>query len=198
MNDPTQDAGAALEPPVEAEVIVAPVSAEELGIELPGDPPAAIETLLHAVRDARSEASDHLDRWHRAAADLDNYRKRALREHAQIRAVAGERVISGLLPALDSFQAALGLPEDTPAERLLDGMRGTLAQLMDALGREGFEAIPAEGEPFDPGVHEAVSASADGEGRLVVVHELRRGYRLGGKVLRPALVAVGYEPEVGE
>ncbi len=177
----------------DGEVVTQPVTAESLGLDLPSDPAAAVDMLLGEIKQARDDAGDYLDRWQRAAADLDNYRKRALREQAQLRNVASERVVSSLLPVLDSFSAALDLPAETEGEqRLLAGMRGTHAQLMDVLAREGFEAIPAVGEPFDPEVHEAVSAPSDGSGTLEVIHELRRGYRLGGRVLRPALVAVGY------
>ncbi len=69
-------------------------------------------------------------------------------------------------------------------------MVSTRAQLLETLGREGFELIPAAGEPFDPKVHEAVSGPGDGEGDLVVDAELRRGYVMRGRVIRPSLVTV--------
>ena len=89
---------------------------------------------------------------------------------------------------------ASGLAAQTPGEeQVLAGVRGTFHQLMDVLSREGLEAIPAAGEAFDPQVHEAVAGG--GEGDLVVTQELRRGYALKGRVLRPAMVVVASRPD---
>ncbi|MEX0756329.1 MAG: nucleotide exchange factor GrpE, partial [Acidimicrobiia bacterium] len=103
---------------------------------------------------------------------------------------AAERVLSAMLPVLDSFDAALAIEARTETEeQLLRGMRSTRTQLMDVLAREGLEPIETVGMPFDPEVHEAVMTSG-GDGSLVVSEELRRGYRLRGRVLRAALVAL--------
>lgn len=162
-----------------------------LGIDLPDDVIEANEILKSALREAKAEAANYLDSWQRAAADFDNLRKRSLREQQQVRETAAERVVGSLLPTLDSFQAALELPTETDNEaKLLDGMRATLTQLLDVLAREGLQPIPGVGAPFDPNVHEAVTQLGDGD-NLVVVGELRRGYTLRDKVVRPASVAVG-------
>ena len=147
-----------------------------------------------AVSDARSEAAAYLDDLRRVAADSENFRKRMLRDHAVNIERASERVVQSLLPTLDSFDAALALEaETTVEEQMLQGVRRTHTQLIETLGREGLEIIPTVGEPFDPSVHEAATAPSDGEGVLMVTGELRRGYRLKDRVLRPALVAVGFE-----
>ena len=165
-------------------------SADALGLDLPAEPDAAIQVLLEAVHDARAEAGTYLDDLRRVAADFDNYRKRAVRDQQMIVDRAAERVLSAMLPVLDSFDAALAIePSTETEEQLLRGMRSTHSQLMDVLGREGLESIPSVGEPFDPEVHEAVMTSG-GDGPLVVADELRRGYRLRGRVLRAALVAL--------
>ncbi len=173
-----------------AEVIKVP-ELEPLDLELPDDPDEANEVLIAALRQSLAQEAEFLDRWQRSAADFDNLRKRSMREQQQIRSVAAERVVGSMLPTLDSFQAALELPAETDNElKLLAGIEATYLQLMDVLSREGLIPIPGVGAPFDPTVHDAVTHLGDSD-TLVVVGELRRGYRLNDKVLRAALVAVG-------
>lgn len=175
---------------VEAEILEDD-GAEPLPFDVPEDPVEANEVLTAALRQSLAQEAEFLDRWQRSAADFDNLRKRTLREQQQLRSVAAERVVGAMLPTLDSFQAALDLPAETDNEKkLLAGMEATYFQLMDVLTREGLAPIPGVGAPFDPAIHDAVTHLGDGE-TLVVVGELRRGYRLKDKVLRAALVAVG-------
>lgn len=177
-----------LEPEVViGEIVEAPKAP---GIDLPEDRDEAIEHLQGLLAESQQEASAYLDDLRRVAADFDNFRKRAIREQSATVDRAAERVVRGLLPVLDSFDAALAIEAGTDAERrLLSGMIGTREQLLTALEQEGLEVIPTVGEPFDPEVHEPVGAP-DGAGPFVVDQELRRGYRLGGKVLRAALVVL--------
>ena len=178
----------------EAEVVAEVPDPASLGLELPADPEEAIALLLRELRDAREEATSYLDDLRRVAADFDNFRKRALREQAQIVERAAERLIVDLLPVLDSFDAALAIePQTETEEKVLAGMRSTHTQFLDVLSKHGLEVIPTWGEPFDPEIHEAVNSPGPGEGRLMVTEELRRGYRLRGRVIRAALVAVAHE-----
>ena len=159
--------------------------------DLPDDPAEANEVLKATLRQSMAQGAEYLDSWQRSAAELDNLRKRSLREQQQLRSIAAERVVGSMLPTLDSFQAALELPAETENEgKLLAGIEATYTQLMDVLTREGLTPIPGLGATFDPAVHDAVTHLGDGDA-LVVVGELRRGYRLNDKVIRPALVAVG-------
>ena len=165
----------------------------DLGIELPSDPEEAVAALLIHVAAARSDAATHLDDLRRVAADFDNFRKRSQRDQMAQTQRASERVVSSMLPVLDSFDAALTIqPGSETEEKMLGGMRSTYDQLMTVLTREGLTIIDAVGAPFDPEVHEAVMTSG-GDGQLVVSQELRRGYRLGDHVLRAALVALESE-----
>lgn len=158
-------------------------------IDLPEDPDAAIDLLIGEVASARTEAARHLDHLQRVAAEFENYRKRVERDRAETVERSTERLIASLLPVLDSFDQAFSHEPETEHEAaVLKGMRSVYHQLMDTLAAEGLAAIPAEGEPFDPTVHEAVSGG--GDGHLRVATEMRRGYTLRGRVLRPALVAV--------
>ena len=162
--------------------------AAALGLELPDDKDEAVELLLAHLEQSRDEAASYLDDLKRVAADFDNYRKRTTREQALVLDRAAERVVRELMPVLDSFDAALATDASTDAERqLLAGMINTREQLLRALEQEGLEVIGTIGEKFDPEIHEPVGAP-DGTDDLVVSEELRRGYRLKGRVLRPAMV----------
>jgi molecular chaperone GrpE len=178
---------------VEGEIVPADetVTAESLGLDLPDDSGAAVEALLRLLAESRAEADRYVDDLRRVAADFDNYRKRTHREQAGLIERASERTITAMLPVLDSLDAAATIEAHTPAEeKMLAGVRGTLNQLLDILAREGLSVVPTWDEPFDPQIHEAVMRSGEGDGPLVVANELRRGYRLGGKTLRAALVEV--------
>jgi molecular chaperone GrpE len=175
---------------VEAEVVEAlgPADAAALGIDLPEDKDDAIGVLLSHLEESRDEATSYLDDLKRVAADFDNYRKRTTREQALVLDRAAERVVRELMPVLDSFDAAVTAEASTDAEKqLLSGMINTREQLLKALEQEGLEVVPSVGEPFDPEIHEPVGAPG-GTNDLVVSQELRRGYRLKGRVLRPAMV----------
>lgn len=192
----TQDTVTDGEEYVEIE-IVGP-TAEALGLDLPEDPGEAKAALLNAVADARAEAGENLEKLQRVAAEYENYRRRSERDTRDLASVATSRLVERLLPALDSFEAALSYePQTEREEKLLAGMTGTYSMLVDTLTAHGFEAIEAAGAPFDPAIHEAISAPADGDGELVVDNEVRRGYKVDGRVVRPALVTLSYG-DVGE
>ncbi len=167
-------------------------TAHELGLELPDDPGEAQELLLRELGEARQEAGEHLDMLQRVAADFDNFRRRVERDQAENVERASQRV-EGLLPTLDAFDAATAVEPQSPSEeKIREGVLSTRSQLLETLAREGFEPIPATGEVFDPKVHEAVSGpgDGDGDGDLIVGAELRRGYVMRGRVIRPSLVTV--------
>ena len=174
---PNEGATSALEP-------------HSLGLELPDNPADAIALLLTEVGTARDEAGSYLNDLKRVAADFENYRKRSMREHAAMLDRATEKLVTGLMPVLDTFDAALASEPETDSERqLYSGMINTREQLLKSLEAEGLEVVPTIGEVFDPELHEPVGAAA-GNGTLIVAQELRRGYRLKGKVMRAALVVL--------
>lgn len=176
--------------PVDEEPAEAP-TAEALGLDLPDDPAEALKVVLAALAETREDADKYLDDLRRVAADFENYRKRTQREMAAIVERASERVVRQLLPVLDSFEAALAVEARTETEeKLLSGLRNTYDLLLDVLIKEGLEPIETWDQPFDPTVHEAVVSTGEGSGPLKVTQEFRRGYKLRGKELRAALVAV--------
>jgi molecular chaperone GrpE len=165
-------------------------TAHDLGIELPEEPDEAITMLLGLVAESRDEATSYLDDLKRVAADFDNFRKRTMREQSVVLDRAAERVIQKLLPALDSFDAALSIKVESDAgKQLMAGMERTREQLLNALAEEGLTVVPTVGEKFDPEVHEPVGAPT-GNGQPVVDEELRRGYVLNERLVRAALVTL--------
>ena len=181
--------------PVEEEPPVESIEPESLGLDLPEDPAEAMAVVFEALAQARMEADRYLDDLRRVAADFENYRKRTQREMAAMVERASERVVRQLLPVLDSFEGAIAMEAKSEnEEKILVGVRNTYDLLLDVLVKEGLEPIEAWDQPFDPHIHEAVATAGQGDGPIRVTQDLRRGYKLRGKVLRPALVIVAPEP----
>jgi molecular chaperone GrpE len=122
-------------------------------------------------------------------ADFENYRKQAMKRETAIVERASESLVEQLLPVLDSFDAALAQLSDDTDPALRKGVDLVYAQLVGVLERAGLERIPSDGAAFDPNEHEAV-LHEDGDGEPVVAETMRTGYRLKGRVLRPAMVKV--------
>ncbi len=126
----------------------------------------------------------------RTAAEFDNYKKRTAREMERIGAESRARVVKELLPALDNFLRAQENSQSKP-EDYKKGVDMSIKQLLEQLTKLGLEEIKAEGEPFDPNIHYAVSrVEDDSVGENTVVQVMQKGYRMGDIVLRPAMVAV--------
>jgi molecular chaperone GrpE len=121
-------------------------------------------------------------------ADFENYRKRVLREQTSVVERATEALVESLLPVLDSFELALSTLDDA-GEKVRKGFELVYAELLGGLEKAGLERIDTDGKPFDPNVHEAVMQE-EGDGDPVVAETMRTGYRLKGRVLRPAMVKV--------
>jgi len=156
---------------------------------------AAVEADLSQLTQLEGERADLLDTLRRVQADFENYRKRMLREQTALVERATERLVEDLLPVLDSFDGALGslaAPDSPEAEKVRDGVVGIRTQLVSVLERAGLEPIDATGAAFDPNEHEAVLQD-DGDGEPHVGEVMRTGYRLKGRVLRPAMVRVTRE-----
>ena len=135
-----------------------------------------------------SERDDFRELAQRVQADFENYRKRMLREQTEKMERATEGLIEQLLSVLDSFELALvNLPD--AEEKVRKGVELVYSELLGVLEKAGLERIDALSKPFDPHEHEAV-AQEDGDGEPVVSDILRSGYRLKGRVLRPATVRV--------
>jgi len=165
---------------------------EPVDREVAADEPSAeaAEADLHADLAAIAKERDEMRLLaQRVQADFENYRKRMLREQTEAIAHASESMVEQLLPVLDSLELALGQLGDAD-EQVRKGLELVNGELLGVLEKAGLERIDAIGVPFDPTVHEAVLQEGEAEGEPVVVDIVRTGYRLKGRVLRPAMVKV--------
>jgi molecular chaperone GrpE len=140
----------------------------------------------------RQERDDLHDRLLRVSAEFDNYRKRTDRERREFAEAAGADVIRELLPVLDDLERALAAPVDaSSASSFRSGVELIHRQLLEVLRRRGVEPFEAIGHDFDPEWHEAVAQEpADGRRDGEITGEARKGYRVGRRLLRPAMVKV--------
>jgi len=141
------------------------------------------------VAKARSERDTLIERMARMQADFDNARKRAQREQQDYREYALTDAMRTLLPILDSFDRAIATSGS--GDDLRKGVELINRQFHDALGKLGLEPVSSEGAPFDPTVHEALGmVETDDVPDNHVAEELQRGYKLKGRLLRPAMARV--------
>ncbi len=153
---------------------------------------------LEELKDRAAKADEHWDRLLRATADFDNFKKRAARERTEAIQFANAALLQKLLPVLDSFEMALAAAQTAKDEKtssLQAGIAMVQSQLKNILTEAGLEEIDAAGKPFDPTQHEAVSQQETTEvpeGR--VVQQIRKGYKLRERLMRPAAVIVAKKP----
>ncbi|GAB6180057.1 nucleotide exchange factor GrpE [Desulfotomaculum defluvii] len=158
----------------------------ESAVNLPDDP----EELKKLLQAKIEEAEQNYNRALRLQADFENLRRRTRQEREDLIKFGSEQLINGLLPVLDNFERALTSAGDG-GEKFVSGVEMIFRQLNEVLSTEGLTIIPAKGEQFDPNIHEAMMQVEDtGEPENTVVEELRKGYYLKGKVIRPSMVKV--------
>ena len=172
-----------------------PVEQEASGQPLPEAAEAPQEEapdLETQLAQAQAQAAEYLDGWQRARAELDNYRKRMARERTEWEASIKGNVILSLLPALDDFDLALAnLPDDISGHEWVSGVVLVHRKLCGQLEALGLSEIDTVGQSFDPMLHEAVThekSEAHQSGEIIDV--MRKGYRLGDRVIRAAMVRV--------
>jgi len=185
-NAQPEEQPAATTPPATAEPLVvveaATVTSEQLA-----------ELKARAAR-----ADENWDRLLRTSADFDNFKKRAAREKQEAVKYANESLLQKLVPVLDSLDMALAAAQTAgpdATQSLQAGVGMVCQQLKAVLAEAGLEELHAVGKPFDPNLHEALSQQEtpelpDGH----VVHQVRKGYRLRDRLLRPASVVVAKQP----
>ncbi len=158
-------------------------------------PVAEAATVTQAEFDQlKAERDQLLDRLARLQAEFDNARKRAEREKAEFRDYATGSVVEQFLPVLDNFE--LALKSTGSAEQMRCGVGLFVKQMEEVLSRMLVTQVPAVGEPFDPRIHEAMgSVDSDDMPDHHVAEEIRRGYKLREKLLRPALVRLANNPK---
>ncbi len=174
------------ENPTAEEVVLEEETAETAASEESAETEEKKPSELEELQKANADLSDKLLRQ---MAEFDNFRKRTAREKEEIGAVAKSKCIAEILPVLDNFERAM-TTECSDAE-FKKGMELIFKSMCDALKKMGVEEIDAEGQPFNPDLHYAVSTVENEElGNNVVASVLQKGYQLNGKVIRHAMVAV--------
>ena len=151
------------------------------------------EVPVSELQALKEERDGLYDRLLRKQAEFENYKKRVERERSEYVQFASAELMRELLNALDSFDLAIRNAgnEKSAGANMLRGLDLVYKQFQDTLGRFGLKAIEAKGQPFDPNFHQAVSTvPTDEVEENIVVDELRRGYTLNGRLLRPAMVSV--------
>lgn len=162
---------------------------EENAVPAGADEGAAAGT-GNEIEELKEKADRFYANWQRSAADFINYKRRAEEERRDFTRVANAALVINLLPVFDDLERAVGTVDAKLAGlNWVQGIEAIYRKFERVLESMGVTPIPAEGEPFDPECHEAVGEQPGEEGK--VLHVAQAGYRLGDKVIRPAMVIVG-------
>jgi molecular chaperone GrpE len=158
---------------------------------------AASSDLGAQLAAAKAEATANYDKFMRAVADLENFRRRAVREKDELRTIATGRVLEDIFPVLDNLALAVQAAKQPNADvkSLVGGVEMVLGQLKSALSSHGLKEINPVGQAFDPHQHEAISHEPSPTVKEEhVMNVIRTGYSLNGRLLRPAAVVVSSGP----
>ena len=182
----------------EAEKAAAEADAEAAD-ELPADDPdivaeaeAALEEAdIDTLEEAQAKAKEWQDRYLRLHAEWDTYRRRMQEQRADEKVRAAEKVMETLLPVLDDFERTVAYAEENGETGLLDGVKAVQSKFVDALTKSGLQIIDPVGEPYDALEAQTVQVVPDTEAFEETVKDvLQKGYKMGKKVLRAAMVTV--------
>ena len=148
--------------------------------------------LQKALKETREKSEEYLNRLKYLQADFENYRKRVDKEIRETAQVSNEKLIVNLLSVVDELELALYSGRETENKQaLLEGVEMTLKKMYATLGQEGLARIEAVGKSFDPNLHEvAMRVPTKEHDENVVIEEVRPGYMLRGKVIRPSMVKI--------
>jgi molecular chaperone GrpE len=165
-----------------------------------GEPAPLSPALIEELKTRAAKADENWERLLRTTADFDNFKKRAAREKTEAVQYANAGLLQKILPVLDNFEMALMATQSIKDEKLASLQSGVLMiqqQLKNALAETGLEEIDATGKPFDPTLHEAVTHQESAEvPEGNVLQQIRKGYKLKERLLRPAAVIVAKLPAV--
>jgi len=160
-----------------------------------------LKELAKQKEESDKKAAEYLDRLQRLQADMENLQKITKRQLDSVTKQASEKLLVRLLPILDALEQAGKMAHSgnsLPSEEIAVGLRMLHEQLIEVLQTEGLQEIPTVGQPLDPERHEVVSSKETGDvPENTVIEEIRKGYVLNGKVIRPSLVVVS-RPEASK
>lgn len=168
-------------------------SAEQAEGTAAGSEELSVEQLRQMLADEQKKSAEYLDNWQRSRADFSNLKRRTEIERSNFAIEAREKLLVRILPIVDDFERALQhVPENLSNEPWISGVTMIDKKFKTLLDQENVAEIPALGEEFDPHVHQAVQRDEESTGDKDVVTEVyQKGYKLGDKVIRPAVVKVG-------
>ena len=156
--------------------------------------PVADETYQNKcvdIDEALQLAADNRDKWMRAVAEFENYKKRSIQERSKFQKYRNEELLRDMLPVMDNLERAIAASDAKSAGPLLDGVKMTANMFKDVLSRFGVKAIESVGGPFNPEFQEAIATLNDpGRDTNSVIEELEKGYMYQDRLLRPAKVVV--------
>jgi molecular chaperone GrpE len=162
------------------------------------DPSTVTPEQLAELKERAAKADEHWERVLRTTADFENYKKRAAREKQDAIKFANESLLQKLIPVLDNFDMAMAATQTAStdaAQALQTGVNMIYKQFKQVLTDNGLEELDATGKTFDPNQHEAVSQKETDEvAEGQVVQQLRKGYKMRDRLLRPATVVVAKKP----
>ena len=149
-------------------------------------------SLEQQLETAQAEAARNLDGWQRTQAEFANARKRFEKQRAETYVDANSNLVAKLLPLIDDFERALeNVPDGNAGDPWVAGVSLVYRKMLAVMDELNVQPIPAVGEHFDPNLHEALSQEESEEYESgLIVREMRRGYRLGDRIIRPSLVTV--------
>ncbi len=187
------------------EVVLAPdaeAAAADAGAAAapPAPPPDPVQLAEERASKAEAERKDAHDRMLRVAADFENFKRRTRKDLEEAEARGRKSLLLAVLPVIDNLERALEAADSSgsgagAAASISEGVRLVHKQLLSSLEKFDVKVLPAVGQPFDPNLHEAIQQIETAEQPAgTVVKELQRGYGMGGKLLRPAMVAVAKAP----
>jgi len=149
-----------------------------------------IEGLRQALAEEQAKAEANLAGWQRAQADFMNFKRRGEQEREEYTRFANANLMLELLPILDDLERALEhVPAKLASTAWVDGVKLIYRKFRASLESQGLTQIEALGKPFDPNLHEAVRQDKGEEG--IIIEEIRKGYQLHDRVIRPTMVVVG-------
>jgi molecular chaperone GrpE len=155
------------------------------------DIPSQVSQLEEALEHEKEKSEDLLRRLQYLQADFENYRKRVEKEMGDAKRFSNERLLSDLLTVKDELDLAFAKARETKQSPvLLEGVGMVQKRLQNILSKEGIERVPGAGSTFNPDYHEAALKVVSDEEEGTVVEEVRPGYMLKGRVLRPSIVKV--------
>jgi molecular chaperone GrpE len=164
------------------------------------EPASEVATLREQLRIKEEEARNNYERFIRQTAEIENFKKRAIRDKEDTVRFANEALVKELLPVVDNLERAIAHAKGGGnGESLVEGVEMVLKGLFDALDKHGVSQIFAVGQPFNPQLHEAVAQVESDSGEPnTVLEEHQKGYLLRERLLRPALVTVVKGPRSNE